>query len=285
MLHKQYMIGVFVTALTAIVPMSLSAAAFTDIPGEGDLRCFPRSACPDSRGTVTSNPPGLVTGSLLGLSPTFDVSLTTNPVFLTLSGGDTPLGPLGLNPLYLPESVRDSRIPVSGQPITLNVTNATSAVLSSVALYLEIPQTVVTAPFPVQPDGITFGVWCNTPLDEPRNCPDNIALLTTPTGPGILNPADISPSAGPDSTFGDLLRFSNVNLSPGDTATFTFFITDRKATLDPDTGGSVEGASPSFNLEIVATPVPEPSGLFIASAGLLALVVGRRSRGFKRRGN
>jgi hypothetical protein len=267
-----------VCLLLMALAASLHAAALRDIPGEGDLRCM-REACPDSRGTVTSSPAGLVSGSLLGDTPMLAASLTTaDPMFLTFSGGGTPLGPLGLNPLFQPESNRDSRIPVSGQPITLDLTNGTGIMLASIALYLEIPQTVVTAPFPVQGDGLSFGVWCNTGLEEPRNCAEHIDLLTMPTGPGILNAADITPSAGPEATFGDLLRFTNVNLAPGGTARFTFFITDRKATLDPSTGGSIEGASPSFNLEIVPTAVPEPGTSALGAAALLALIAASRMR-------
>ena len=267
-------------ALIAVIALSISpcltAAAFSDIPGEGDLRCLPPN-CPDSRGTVSSIPGGLVSGSLAGVMPTFQVSLTTSPLFLNFSGGDTPLGPLGLNPAYNPQSNRDSRIPVSGQPIALDITNGTGGAIAGVTFYLEIPQTVVTGPFPVQGDGLSFGVRCTAGLTEPRDCPNHIDLIAAPTGQGVLNAADITPSSGPTSTFGDLLRFTNVNLGPGDTARFTFFITDRKATLDPSTGGSVEGASRSFNLEIVSTPVPEPATFFIAGAALLA-VLARRSR-------
>jgi hypothetical protein len=260
------------------MPYSLRAAAFSDIPGEGNLRCLP-PACPDSRGTVTSTPANLITGSLSVAMPEFQLSLTTSPLFLTFSGGDTVLGPLGLNPKYNPQSNRDSRIPVSGQPIAVDVTNETGNTIASVTFYLEIPQVEVVGPFPVQPDGISFGVWCNTGLAEPRNCADHIDLLTKPTGPGVLNPADITPSAGPDSTFGDLLRFSGANLAAGDTARFTFFITDRKATLDPSTGGSPEGASRTFNLEVVATPVPEPATLLLTGTALLAVLSIRYKRG------
>jgi hypothetical protein len=260
----------------AVIP-SLYAAASTDIPGEGNLRCYPRSACLDSRGIVTSSPPGSATGSLLGLSPNIEAILTSSsPLFVTFSGGNTPLGPLGLNPRYQPESIRDSRIPASGQLITLDLTNGTDTQLSSVALYLLIPQTPVTEPFPVQGDGISFGVWCDAALMEPRNCAEHTNFLETPTGPGILNPLDITPSAGPDSTFGDLLRFRNVGLAPGDSARFTFFITDRKGTLDPSTGGSLGGASPTFNVEIVAEPVPEPSMFALTAAALLILYRRRR---------
>jgi hypothetical protein len=261
--------------LVACTAPSMQGAAFTDIPGEGDLRCLPAN-CPDVRGIVTSTPSGLVIGSLTGTMPELSVSLTTSPLFLTFSGADTPLGPLGLNPAYNPQSNRDSRIPVSGRPLTLDITNDTNTTLAGIAFYLQIPQTVITGPFPVQGDGLSFGVWCNAPLAEPRNCPDNIALLATPTGPGTLNPFDITPSAGPDSTFGDLLRFTNVNLSPGENAQFTFFITDRKGTLDPSTGGSVEGASRSFNLEIVATAVPEPSTSVMVATAVLAILGLRR---------
>jgi len=149
-----------------------------------------------------------------------------------------------------------------------------------VAFYLEIPQTVVTGPFPSQADGISFGVFCDAELAEPRNCPEHIALLAMPTGPGTINPEDLTPLAGPGTTFGDLLRFENVNLAPGDTARFTFFITDRKATLDPSSGGPPEGASRSFNLEIVATEtaVPEPATALFTGAGLLALAAVVRRR-------
>jgi PEP-CTERM motif-containing protein len=260
------------------MPYSLRAAAFSDIPGEGNLRCLPPD-CPDSRGTVTSTPANLITGSLSSAMPEFQLSLTTSPLFLTFSGGGTVLGPLGLNPKYNPQSNRDSRIPVSGQPIAIDVTNETGNTIAGVTFYLEIPQVEIVGPFPVQPDGISFGVWCNTGLAEPRNCAEHIDLLSKPTGPGVLNLADITPSAGPDSTFGDLLRFSGVNLGAGDTARFTFFITDRKATLDPSTGGSPEGASRTFNLEVVATPVPEPATLLLTGTALLAVLSIRYKRG------
>lgn len=259
------------------MPYSLRAAAFSDIPGEGNLRCLP-PACPDTRGTVTSTPAGLITGSLSAAMPEFAVSLTTTPLFLTFSGGDTFLGPLGLNPKYNPQSIRDSRIPVSGQPIAIDVTNRTGNAIADVTFYLQIPQIEIIGPFPVQPDGISFGVWCNTGLAEPRNCADHIDLLTQPTGPGVLNPADITPSAGPNSTFGDLLRFRGVHLASGDTARFTFFITDRKGTLDPSTGGSPEGASRTFNLEVVATPIPEPATVLLTGAALFAVFSIRYAR-------
>ena len=220
--------------------------------------------------------------SLSGDMPTFDVRLNSDVLFLTFSGGDTFLGPLGLNPAYNPQSIRDSRIPVSGQRITLDITNETAALIAALAFYLEIPQTPITGPFPVQADGISFGVWCDAGLAEPRNCPENIELLAMPTGPGTLNPADITPSAGPDSTFGDLLRFANVNLPPGETARYNFFITDRKGTLDPSTGGSPEGASRSFNLEIVASPIPEPLTSVLIAAGLFAFFASSRRRSSRR---
>ena len=275
MLLKRYLNYLAILSVAAL-PAHLRAADFADIPGEGDLRCFP--SCLDSRGTVDSTPAGLVTGSLTGAAPSFAVSLASSPLFLTFSGGDTFLGPLGLNPAYDPESIRDSRIPVAGQLIALDITNTTAVTVSSVAFYLELSQTIVTDSFPSQPDGISFGVWCNSTLAEPRNCADHIALLAAPTGPGVVNPLDLTPAAGPGTTFGDLLRFTNVNLASGDTARFTFFITDRKATLDPTTGGPPEGASRSFNLEIVSTPVPEPATSLMIGAGLFAIV------GFARRG-
>jgi hypothetical protein len=257
--------------LFAVTIPYLQADELFDIPGEGNVRCL-RANCPDSRGIVTSIPPGLVTGSLLGSAPTFGVNLTGSILFLTFSGGDTFLGPLGLNPNYDPQSIRDSRIPVAGQPIALEITNSTGLTISDVALYLEIPPTVITGPFSPQGDGISFGIWCTAGLAEPRDCANHIALLATPTGPGILNPADLTPGAGPNSTFGDLLRYTNLDLEAGATARFTFFITDRKATLDPSTGGNPVGASRSFNLEIVANPIPEPGTFLLLGAGLLAAV-------------
>ncbi|HYI93318.1 MAG TPA: PEP-CTERM sorting domain-containing protein [Bryobacteraceae bacterium] len=271
----KHLIGVFLLLTMALQP-SLNGAEFFDIPGEGNLRCFPAATCPDSRGTVVSVPSGSVTGDLSGSLPTLAVSLTTNPLFLNFSGGGTPLGPLGLNPEYDPQSLRDSRIPVSGQRIALDLTNDTGATFSDVAFYLLIPATVITEPFPSQPDGLSFGVWCNTTLDEPRDCGNNLALLAPPTGPGSVNPFDLTPAAGPGTTFGDLLRFRQVNLAPGDTAQFTFFITDRTGTLDPSTGGSPTGANASFHLEIVATAVPEPSTVILTVAGLLAIAIRAR---------
>jgi hypothetical protein len=263
--------------LFAVTIPYLQADLLFDIPGEGNVRCL-RADCPDSRGIVTSIPPGLVTGSLLASAPTFGVNLTGSTLFLTFSGGDTFLGPLGLNPSYDPQTIRDSRIPVAGQPIALDITNSTGSTISDVALYLEIPPTVVTGAFSPQGDGISFGIRCTAGLAEPRDCANNVALLATPTGPGILNPADLTSGAGTNSTFGDLLRYANVNLEVGATARFTFFITDRKATLDPSTGGNPQGASRSFNLEIAANPVPEPGTFLLLGAGLFAAVALTRRR-------
>jgi hypothetical protein len=167
--------------------------------------------------------------------------------------------------------------------LTVDVTNVTDVLMTGITFYLQIGQLPITGAFPAQGDGVSFGVWCDAPLDEPRNCADHIALLETPTGPGVLNPEDTTPLAGPDATFGDLLRFTNVNLASGDTARYTFFITDRKATLDPSTGGSVEGASPSFNLEIVATAVPEPATGILTGAGLLLSLAAAYRRKIGRR--
>ena len=98
---------------------------------------------------------------------------------------------------------------------------------------------------------------------------------SAPTGtPGsTLNPADLSNATG---TFGDLLRFTNINLAPGATGTFGFDLADYKGTRAPNTNGSP--ASGSFNLEVLPTAAPEPESFGLAAAGLAVLLLLRVAR-------
>src|SRR5437868_5566794 len=83
----------------------------------------------------------------------------------------------------------------------------------------------VTSGLTTQPDGLTVSMVC--PMLVNSCSVDQRALLSRPTGPpgSTLNPADLSPTT---STFGDLLRFTNLNIAPGGTGTFMFFVTDYK---------------------------------------------------------
>src|SRR6266404_2835927 len=113
------------------------AAVFgTDIPGDGGVSCYPRTACFSQypalsswAGTVTS--PALVSGGNLVVGgSTLGLQIATSPVTLTFS--DPPpanpdpsgiVGPLGFNPLFNPVKIspfatdahRDNTIPISGQ--------------------------------------------------------------------------------------------------------------------------------------------------------------------------
>jgi hypothetical protein len=251
------------------------AAIFgTDIPGDGDVSCFPRSTCLSTypalatwAGTVAS--PALVSGGNLVVGgSTLGLQIATSPVTLTFSdpAPATPdpsviVGPLGFNKLFNPvkmapfatDAHRDNTIPISGQQLTLNIKNTASIPLTEIDFYLQSMAAVLPNG---QADGMTFGVYCTGLPDSqqcsPTNTPQNIKLLMTPTGPGTLNPADTSPTNNP--TFGDLLRFSGINLAPNATATFSFYITDYNGTRVTGTGGTTPKAT--FTLQIVPIPVP-----------------------------
>ena len=268
-------------AFCALIGAStLEAAIFgTDVPGDGVSVCSLYPTCNSNFiGSVSSAPGGLVSGTLVKGGSTLGLQLGTQPEFITFGGGTEGLsgfnfvGPLGFNTQYMSIAGNNVGMPISGQQITLNVTNTSLVPLSAVAFYLEIPQSLITSGFTPQPDGITFGLFCSNLV---TSCtPPPLGLLSTPTGPAgsTLNAADLNPTT---STFGDLLRFSNVNLVPGATGTFGFFISDYKGTRAPNTNGSP--ASPSFNLEVVPTAaVPEPGSLWLGAAGL-ALLLARKA--------
>ncbi len=230
----------------------------TDIPGDGDVSCYPRSTCLSMypalatwAGTVAS--PALVSGGTLVVGgSTLGLQIATSPVTLTFS--DPPpanpdpsgiVGPLGFNKLFNPVKIapnytdarRDNTIPISGQQLTLNIKNTASIPLTEIDFYLQSMAAVLPNG---QADGMTFGVYCTGLPDSsqcsPSNTPQNIKLLMTPTGPGTLNPADTSPTNNP--TFGDLLRFTGVNLAPNATGTFSFYVTDYNGTRLPSTNPS-----------------------------------------------
>ncbi len=246
----------------------------TDIPGDGDVSCYPRSTCLSMypalatwAGTVAS--PALVSGGTLVVGgSTLGLQIATSPVTLTFS--DPPpanpdpsgiVGPLGFNKLFNPVKIapnytdarRDNTIPISGQQLTLNIKNTASIPLTEIDFYLQSMAAVLPNG---QADGMTFGVYCTGLPDSsqcsPSNTPQNIKLLMTPTGPGTLNPADTSPTNNP--TFGDLLRFTGVNLAPNATGTFSFYVTDYNGTRLPSTNGTAPKAT--FTLQIVPIPVP-----------------------------
>jgi hypothetical protein len=274
-----------------------SIAFDTDIPGDGSLNCLP-AACPNANfiGTVVSSPGGLLTGSLVQGGSTLSLLLGANPVFLNFSGADatSTFGPLGLSPApyfdpnparsALNNITRDVTRPISGQPITLQVTNSGALPIESLAFFLELTPTVVTSNFTGQNDGLSFGLYCTGTIDS-GECisanPQNYSLLITPTGLGSLNAADLNPTT---PTFGDLLRFTGVNLLPGQTGSFSFFMSDYKPTRQPGTTGSE--ASAAFSLEVVPTvgtaAIPEPATMALAGLALLSLA-GWSSRKRRRR--
>jgi PEP-CTERM motif len=261
---------------------TLDAAIFgTDVPGDGESTCLLLPTCSSNFiGTASSTPGGLLSGTLQRGGSTLGLQLGSQAEFITFGGGTESLsgfnfvGPLGFNSLYALTGGNNWGMPISGQQITLNVTNTSGAPLSAVTFYLEIPQSLITSGFTPQPDGITFGLFCSNLV---TSCtPPPLTLVSTPTGPAgsILNPADVNPTT---NTFGDLLRFTNVNLAPGATGTFGFFISDYKGTRQPSTSGSP--ASGSFNLEVVpSAAVPEPGSLWLGAAGVALLWLRKATR-------
>lgn len=270
-------------AWTLILVPAVNAAIFgTDVPGDGVSVCSQPGVVCDSNfiGTASSTPGGLLTGMLQKGGSTLGLQLGSQPEFITFAGGTESVsgfnfvGPLGFNTQYMSLGGNNVGMPISGQRITLNVTNTGVSALSSVSFYLEIPQALVTAGFTPQADGITFGLYC--PLLATSCTTSQLALLLPPTGPAgsVLNPADVSTST---STFGDLLRFTNVNLAPGASGTFNFFVSDYKGTRPPNTNGAP--ASGSFNLEVVPNvAVPEPGSLGLGAVGLGLLALRKIAR-------
>ncbi len=245
----------------------------TDIPGDGDVSCYPRSACFSQfpalstwAGTVTS--PALASGGNLVVGgSTLGLQVATSPVTLTFSNPPPTnpdpsviVGPLGFNKLFNPVKIgpfgaagsRDDTIPISGQQLTLNIKNTASVPLTEMDFYL---QSMATALPNGQSEGLTFGVYCTGNPDSsecsPTSTPQNIKLLMTPAGPGTLNPADLSVAS---PAFGDLLRFTSINLAPNATAAFSFYVTDYNGTRMTSTNGTPPLAT--FTLQIVPIPVP-----------------------------
>lgn len=261
---------------------TLEASIFgTDVPGDGVSVCLLYPTCNSNFiGTASSSPAGLLSGTLVKGGSTLGLQLGIQPEFITFAGGTENVsgfnfvGPLGFNTQYASIAGNNIGMPISGLRITLNVTNTSVFALSALTFYLEIPQTLVTSGFTPQPDGITFGLFC--PMLVNSCTAAQLALTSTPTGtPGsTLNPADLSNATG---TFGDLLRFTNINLAPGATGTFGFDLADYKGTRAPNTNGSP--ASGSFNLEVLPTAAtPEPGSLGLAVAGLAVLLMKRVAR-------
>jgi hypothetical protein len=233
----------------------VNAAVFgTDIPGDGIIQCSPGGninstvACPTAVGIVSS--PALTSGTLKASASTLGLNLSTNAILLTFSGGTTNpyVGPLGLNPAYSPANSNDANTPVSGQVITLNIKNTSSVSIAAIDFYLQAKAMALPGG---QADGLTFGL---------KRVSSNVYTLQTPlpTGTkGTLNAADKDQNT---ATFGDLLRFSNVNLAPNDTATYTFYVTDYNGTLAPNnTPSDRPPPNQSFTLQIVPTPASMPT--------------------------
>lgn len=261
------------TLCIAASTATLQASVFgTDVPGDGVSSCLIEIPSCSSTfiGTASSAPPGLLSGTLHVGGSTLALQVGAVPEFIVFGGGTDAsgdIGPLGFNPQYTSIGGNNVGMPISGQLLTVNITNTSAFPLTAVSFYLEVPQTVITSGFTPQPDGLTFGMFC--PLLVTTCSTSQLTLMATPTGPAgsTLNPADLSSAT---DTFGDLLRFSNLNIATGGTGAFSFWITDYKGTRPPNTNGRT--ASGLFNLEVVplATPEPIPSGL--AGLGFILLL-------------
>jgi Carboxypeptidase regulatory-like domain len=244
---------VFGVLFGCLLTSPTSAAVFgTDIPGDGVIQCDPKGSlavvCPTTTvGTVSS--PALTSGTLKAGGSTLALSMATQPILLTFSGAANPyIGPLGLNPAYNPANTTDSNIPATGQVLTLSIKNTGSITLTGITFYLQNRASVLPNG---QADGLSFGI-----KRIARN-PDMFALLTLPSGPGTLNPADTNVSTILDptrATFGDLVRFTNVNLAPNAVATYSFYVTDWKATIGSYNSDPPLTPSTSFTLQVVPTP-------------------------------
>jgi hypothetical protein len=285
---------------------------FSDIPGDGVITCGPEASfqpvCPGGVGTV-SLLSGQLTGSLqqggaiLGFSLTQSpavLSFTVDPAALNNPPDYDPLwlGPLGLNPEFrptadhvgtvglpakLPPSVAyfDATLPVAGQEITLRIRNGGAQTLRTVSFFLGRDVSSLSTISNRQDDGLTFGLYCAGKTHAEGTSDDcglssNWKLLLTPSGPGTLNPADMNSQT---NTFGDVLRFNGVDLRPGDTGQFSFFVTDYTSTRTPP-GGVFTPANQSFVVEAEGNvqAVPEPGSLSLVSFAT-ALILGIRVTG------
>jgi hypothetical protein len=238
---------IFGVAICSLQTNPVSAAVFgTDIPGDAVIQCSPgggiAAACPTTTlGTVSS--PALTSGTLRANASTLALNFGTQPVLLTFKGAANPyVGVLGLNPSYHPANNTDGNVPATGQVLTLTLKNTSSVTLTGIDFYLQSKASVLPNG---QADGLTFGMK--------RTAFMVYSLLTPlPTGPGTLNPADTSQST---ATFGDLLRFTNVNLAPNAIGTYTFWVTDYKGTIGTYDGSAPPTPSTSFTLQVVPTPL------------------------------
>ncbi len=279
-----------------------------DIPGDGVITCGPNAnfqpVCPGGVGTVSLQS-GQLTGSLQQGGSTLGFTLTQSPAVLSFTvtppGASNPadynpqwLGPLGLNPDFhptanhvgtvglpanLPPSLAyfDATVPLAGQELTLNIRNGGSQTLNTISFFLGRSASSLSTISNPQDDGLTFGLYCAGKTHAegtPEDCglPANWKLLITPFGPGTLNPADTNPQT---NTFGDVLRFDGVDLRPGDSGQFSFFVTDYTSTRTPP-GGVFTPANQSFVVEADgnAQAVPEPGSVLLLSlAGALTLTL------------
>jgi hypothetical protein len=238
---------VFVVALCTLPISPARAAVFgTDIPGDAVIQCSPAgdivaTVCPTNTvGTVSS--PALTSGTLKSGGSTLSLNLSTQPILLTFNGQANPyVGILGLSSAYHPANNTDGNVPATGQLLTVNLKNTSTTTLTGIDFYLQSKASVLPNG---QADGLTFGIK--------RTSFNVYALLTPlPTGPGTLNAADKSQST---ATFGDLLRFTNVNLAPNAVATYTFWVTDYKGTIGTYDGSPPPVPSTSFTMQVVPTP-------------------------------
>jgi hypothetical protein len=295
----------WVVSLLVIGCAPAHAAEFTDIPGDGIITCGPGASfqplCPGGVGTAISSS-GALTGALQERGSTLGIDLAQTAAFLTFAvtpanpnnpPGYNPqwLGPLGLNPSFQPNSSNvgnvglppnlppsmayfDATVPLAGQEIMLNVRNITGTTLNGLSFFLGRDVASLSTASGRQNDGLTFGLYCSGQTHAegtPNDCAlfENWKLLITPSGPGTLNAADFDSSS---ATFGDVLQFNDVNIAPGQTGQFTFFLTDYSSTRIPP-GGVFTPANQSFVLEVAPSfePVPEPGNSLLVSVGFIAI--------------
>lgn len=291
----------------------LGSRRISDIPGDGVITCGPDTSfqpvCPGGVGTV-SLLSGQLTGTLTQSASTLGFTLSQSSAVLQFTvdppGSQNPpnynplwMGPLGLNPDFhptadhvgtvdlpsqLPPSLAylDATVPISGQELTLRIRNGGAETLSAVSFFLGRNVNSLSTVSNPQDNGLTFGLFCSGKTHAegtPEDCslPSNWKLLLTPSGPGTLNPADTNSQA---NAFGDVLRFDDVNLGPGDIGQFSFFVTDNSSTRTPP-GGTFTPANQSFVLDVQGGPqtVPEPSTLLLLISGAAALLLSVRAAG------